>query len=189
MLLRFASFWLFPLLGAALLWGSARVYGAKPIDVFLFVAAGFAAWTLLEYWLHRVIFHKLSQHPPIRRWMGRRHLQHHGNSHDAELILVAPLGALVLSLPLGLVLYAILTSPSQVVGVLCGVWLGLLYYELVHYRVHRSKRDGPLLNSQRRNHFYHHFVDDGFCFGVTSPTWDVVFGTYRRVEQTAGERR
>jgi hypothetical protein len=32
----------------------------------------------------------------------------------------------------------------------------------------------------RRHHFSHHFVDARYNHGVTTPIWDMVFGTYRR---------
>jgi len=32
----------------------------------------------------------------------------------------------------------------------------------------------------RRHHFYHHFHDPKVNHGVTSPIWDIVFGTYHK---------
>ena len=31
----------------------------------------------------------------------------------------------------------------------------------------------------QENHFYHHFGDPGANHGVTSPIWDMVFGTWQ----------
>ena len=34
----------------------------------------------------------------------------------------------------------------------------------------------------RRHHFYHHFINAKMNHGVTTPIWDLVFGTYRKAD-------
>ena len=74
-------------------------------------------------------------------------------------------------------MFVLTGSAVMTTGITLGVWAGFLYYEWVHYRVHISSSVRGL-NSHRRRHFAHHFVNDRTGFGVTSPLWDVVFGTY-----------
>jgi sterol desaturase/sphingolipid hydroxylase (fatty acid hydroxylase superfamily) len=53
-------------------------------------------------------------------------------------------------------------------------------YEVLHRLEHTSAGIGPYARWARRHHFHHHFVDARENHGVTSPLWDVVFGTYRK---------
>ena len=109
------------------------------------------------------------------------HVSHHGDSRNPDKILVRPIYSLTVSALFLAGFYTVTGSFFASSALLTGLWLGFLYYELVHYRLHLSKADSGLLGYQRQGHFYHHFVDPNHCFGVTSPLWDLVFGTYRRV--------
>ena len=62
-------------------------------------------------------------------------------------------------------------------SVICGVIAGYIAYEAIHLRIHSARRGGRLLQALRRHHFYHHFNNDRVCFGVTSPLWDLIFGS------------
>ena len=53
-------------------------------------------------------------------------------------------------------------------------------YEVLHRLEHVWAGIGPYARWARKHHFYHHFVDARMNHGVTSPIWDLVFGTYRK---------
>lgn len=53
-------------------------------------------------------------------------------------------------------------------------------YEALHRIEHVTAGIGPYGRWARRHHFHHHFVDGKTNHGVTTPLWDLVFGTYRR---------
>ena len=53
-------------------------------------------------------------------------------------------------------------------------------YETLHRLEHVFPGFGPYGRWARRHHFTHHFVDARVNHGVTSPLWDLVFGTYRK---------
>ena len=55
-------------------------------------------------------------------------------------------------------------------------------YEVLHRREHTHAGIGRYGRWARRHHFHHHFVDPRTNHGVTTPLWDLVFGTYRRPE-------
>ncbi len=177
---RFASFWMYPLLSLALLAVAAR-WGGPTGRPLLLLAVGLGLWTLLEYALHRFVFHWRPANRRLKRFLAGLHLRHHGDPRNEGAILVRPGYSLTVSAIMLAVLWLALGGFGSAVWVLTGAWIGFLYYETVHYRIHKSKRSGGLLGLQRRAHFYHHFVDDDRCFGVTSPVWDWVFGTYGRI--------
>lgn len=174
---RFFSFWFYPVAAALLFWLAGREHLLPSWPVLLLeLGLGLLGWTLLEYLLHRFLFHGSPGMGPLANLRRKIHLHHHRDPRDPDRLLVRPLYSLPLSALLGVGLWQLLDFPSAV-ALLSGLWLGFLYYESVHYRIHRSAAAGPWLRHQRRNHFHHHFVDDSRCFGVTSPLWDLVFRT------------
>jgi sterol desaturase/sphingolipid hydroxylase (fatty acid hydroxylase superfamily) len=178
-LIRFRSFWIFPLLSAGLLYATSRPNPSRvPASLWL-VPIGIFIWTLLEYTLHRFAFHMRFHNHVLRSLLSASHTRHHAAPRNRDQILVQTRFALAVSAAIyGAFYFAMGAFDSA--AVLTGIWLGFLYYEAVHYRAHISLADSPLLRRQRRAHFYHHFSNSAACFGVTSPLWDYVFGTFRR---------
>jgi sterol desaturase/sphingolipid hydroxylase (fatty acid hydroxylase superfamily) len=178
-LFRFRSFWIFPLLALGLIAFSYQIEGTSGLSELPWLwLSGILIWTLLEYGLHRHVFHIHVRNATVRRLFKESHLQHHDEPRDRDKILVHPAFGLVISAAIYLLLYSVLGSLYQAAGVMAGIWTGFLYYEAVHYRVHLSKVSSPILQRQRRAHFYHHFSNSDKNFGVTSPLWDYVFRTH-----------
>ncbi len=174
----FASFWLYPILaGILFLWARADEPSRAPLDYILWVLSGGLLWTLVEYGMHRFVFHSAPSSPRLARIVHGLHLDHHHDPRDARKILVRPQTSLPLSLVILGVTYWGTGSPVEAAGIMTGVWAGFLYYEWVHYRVHTSSSVRRGMDGQRRRHFHHHFIDDRKRFGVTSPFWDWVFRT------------
>src|SRR5215471_13465769 len=171
-LIRFRSFWIFPLLSILLLLISYPRSHHTVLDLTPFAAGGLVIWTLLEYFFHRFLLHAEFQNAKLREFVNKDHLQHHAAPRDRDRILVKTGFALVTSSLIFALLYVVMRDAVQTTVTMMGIWLGFLYYEAVHYRVHISLAHSPLLQRQRRAHFYHHFSNSEKCFGVTSPLWD-----------------
>jgi sterol desaturase/sphingolipid hydroxylase (fatty acid hydroxylase superfamily) len=179
-LYRFRSFWIFPLLAIVLFWVSLRAETQSRFsDLLWLFPLGVLIWTLLEYGLHRFVFHIQIpvRDPRLRELVNASHLAHHAAPRDPTRVLVRPTYGLVVSSIAYGVTYLVTRSLFSTAGVLAGIWAGFLYYEAVHYRVHFSLAASAFIARQRRTHFYHHFTNNRQCFGVTSPLWDYVFGT------------
>ena len=135
-------------------------------------ALGLVAWSLLEYLLHRFAFHAAG------RLLGRRHRLHHADV-DARALAVATPAAMLAGAGLGgLVLVAVLGAPAGLTA-FAGLMLGYALYELTHFSVHYVKLDQPWFRALKRYHLSHHCQAPHARFGVTSPAWDIVFGTFR----------
>src|SRR5262245_35956039 len=132
---------------------------------------GLVFWTLIEYLLHRFVFHR------FRGIVGSYHLEHHAAPRDLRYIFVQKSWAIGISALLILALWGVTGNLLQTVGLMGGIWAGYLYYESVHYRVHFTASEGWWIARQRRAHFRHHFHDARKGFGVTTPIWDYVFRT------------
>jgi sterol desaturase/sphingolipid hydroxylase (fatty acid hydroxylase superfamily) len=179
---RFRLFWILPLLAAGALFLTGRYQGSsRPAQLIWLIPLGLFIWTITEYLLHRFVFHAEIRSPALKRIINSYHGLHHEAPRDPDWILVQAPYALTVSALYAVIIAAICWNLFWTAGILSGIWAGFLYYEAVHYRVHISTGNGPLLRWQRRAHFHHHFHDVDRCFGVTSPLWDYVFGTNRKL--------
>lgn len=146
--------------------------------------AGAFAWTLAEYFLHRVVFHEASPASPG----AREHRQHHAQpdyfapawQKALAAVVVAGLVLPVLSLALGWAAGGAFTA---------GFIAMYLAYEVLHRRCHTHPPRGRYGRWRRRNHFAHHFADPRRGHGVTTPLWDHVFGTALSVDRVRVPRR
>ncbi|HEY2931915.1 MAG TPA: sterol desaturase family protein [Acidobacteriota bacterium] len=178
-IIRFFSFWFYPLAAAALLY-AGKALGLRGLfvsAVWLF-AAGLLIWTLIEYFMHRFLFHWHPRSRAMHKLVHELHLAHHAAPRDPDRILARPEVSLPVSALVFGILFAVTRSFFPAAVIMAGIWTGFLYYEAIHYRLHRSAATAAFLGYQRRRHFRHHFVAEDRCFGVTTPLWDIIFGTF-----------
>ena len=150
-----------------------------PMAALGLIGAGLLAWTLLEYGLHRFVFH-LDPDPGSefqRDLAFLVHGVHHDWPHDADRLVMPPAVAAILAVVVGFPLRGLLGA-RLFSGVFAGLVAGYLWYDLTHYAVHHLKQRTTFGKLQRRNHMVHHFAQTGARFGVTTPIWDICFGTY-----------
>lgn len=136
--------------------------------------AGLGLWSLVEYLLHRYIFHAIHFKEPYKTMATELHLSHHKDPTIKELTLAPFFVTLFLS---GIVFLILLIAFKIVsaVQILTGIYFGYAFYEWVHYGTHNLKAN--FFN--KKHHLAHHFKTPKYNFGVTSPLWDYVFGTKR----------
>ncbi len=165
---------------AWLLWRAARDPALPGGRAASLVVAGVAAWTLLEYVLHRFAFHAdLGQGELGRDLHYLVHGVHHDYPHDPDRLVMPPAVAAVLAVLIGWPLHAAVGShafPPLFAGLVCGY----LWYDLTHYWVHHGRARTALGRKLKRWHLRHHFQEPASRFGVTTPLWDHVFGTAPR---------
>ncbi len=146
-------------------------------------ATGLLAWTLLEYLLHRWLFH-FAPRPGSELQEDLAfliHGVHHDYPYDADRLVMPPAATAVFAAGVGWPLHA-LVGPQHFAPLFAGLVAGYIWYDLTHYAVHHVRQRTAFGKLQRRNHLLHHFKDSGARYGVTTPLWDVVFRTYPRVE-------
>lgn len=169
-------FWLPVSLGAFLLGiYRAGLGGGASIGL---LGAGVFGWTLCEYLLHRFVFH-------LDRWIPQAaplcfliHGCHHLDPSDASRDIM-PLGA---SVPLfaGVLAAAMLLLGGGLGLAFFGAFtLAYLAYDVIHYGCHQWRLPGRVGAYLKRYHLVHHYADDGGHFGVTSPLWDWIWGTFQ----------
>lgn len=132
------------------------------------VAAGVALWSLIEYGVHRFVFHGMQ---PFKRWHAAHH-QHPGALISMPTLLSVPLfGGLVL-LP-AWALLGLRPAAALMLGVL-GAYLA---YGLVHHISHHGGALAPWLRQRRYWHALHHRSPDAGRYGVSTSWWDHAFGS------------
>lgn len=135
-------------------------------------AGGAFLWTFLEYLLHRFLGHW--KHG--KNDFTREHLRHHRETHyfapARKKAAAAAVAVGTLALILGLLL-------GWLQGACMALSVGIMYlaYEVIHKRAHTHSPAGAYGRWLRKHHFYHHFNDPKMNHGVTTPLWDMVFGT------------
>ncbi|MBB4917477.1 sterol desaturase family protein [Streptosporangium saharense] len=140
-------------------------------------ALGVALWTLLEWFIHGRLGH--------RRGARNRFAVEHAKHHATPQYIAGWTLKFLIVTPVALVLWALVTpvlGRPDAAGLVAGLTLMYLYYELVHRLIHRRPPRSRYGRWLRIHHVHHHFHGPRTNLGVTSPIWDRVFGTYVRVE-------
>jgi len=143
------------------------------------IVAGYALWTLFEYWLHRIVFHFEPQEGLGARMHWIIHGVHHDHPNDPLRLVMPPAVSVPLALVVFGVLYVIFGS-GYAPGLGAGFFLGYLAYDMIHYYLHHFRPRGRLGRMLRERHMRHHFQDETRGFGISAPYWDEVFGTSAR---------
>ena len=139
---------------------------------------GILLWTLLEYLIHRYIFH----YQPKTRIGKRLHYVVHGVHHDypsdARRLVMPP----SISVPLAFLFYGtfLLIFGRLTPAVFAGLVFGYVCYDMLHYATHHFSMKHGIWLWLKQYHLRHHYKDDHAGYGISSPLWDYVFRTTRR---------
>ena len=170
------AFWL-PISCGAMAFGlsQAQLTGASAAGA---LTAGLAAWMLIEYFLHRFVFHLERWVPAAARFCFVMHGCHHADPADASRDIMPLVGSTPM---MCVVLASAISSAGQALGlVFFGAFsLGYLAYDVTHYGCHQWTLPGRIGAYLQRHHLLHHFRDETRHFGVSSPLFDWLFGTLR----------
>jgi dihydroceramide fatty acyl 2-hydroxylase len=145
----------------------------------LLAFGGYAAWTLTEYWMHRVVFHFEPEDGIGARFHWLIHGVHHEHPNDPMRLVMPP----SVSVPLALVFYVLfwlILGADRALAFGAGFYAGYLLYDMIHYHLHHRVPRTQLGKRLRELHLRHHFQDDERGFGISAPWWDVVFRTVPR---------
>jgi sterol desaturase/sphingolipid hydroxylase (fatty acid hydroxylase superfamily) len=165
----------------------------------LLFLGGLMLWTFVEYVLHRFLFHApeavmrgtheivagLEPHEAvIPKLPDFRHLAyflmhgvHHEYPSDSKRLVMAP----AISIPLAVLFWFLFTTAfgsGAAPATFAGFLVGYLIYDTTHYAVHHRSVPTAFGKLLRKHHHRHHFANPDEDYGVSSPLWDVLFGTF-----------
>lgn len=154
---------------------------------------GAAAWSAAEYSIHRFVGHGPKRQRAkslagmispagVAAEFNAEHLAHH-----TDPSYFAPTSRKLLAAAVAVPTVTLLASPFLGVrrAFAFGTGLTTMYgtYEFLHRRIHTHAPTGPYSRWLRRHHLLHHHKTPRDNHGVTSPLFDVLFGTYQPPER------
>lgn len=122
---------------------------------------GVLSWTLAEYWIHRSVLHGDTRFAAMHR-------EHHESPRD---LIGVPSWITMPTFAIAGLALSFLFGAALGAALLAGVLAGYLFYCGVHAYFHHGHTS--------RHHAAHHRGYRG-NYGVSSPLWDIVFGTHQR---------
>jgi hypothetical protein len=128
---------------------------------------GFILFTLLEYGIHKFIFHMETNTAFRKKMQYSFHGIHHDYPKDRSRLAMPP----VLSIVLALIFYQLYRLLFDDFGVplASGFLAGYASYLCVHYVVHAFRPPGNFLKILWTHHAIHHYKEPDRAFGVSSP--------------------
>ena len=176
-----------------------RTHVAIPIVIFFLYATGclyytveyteittamtvtmfFAGWfffTWVEYQVHKGVFHMNPSSELKKDLAYKFHGVHHDYPKDKQRLAMPPIMSITVSTLILCIFYFILNDFAF--SFVAGFVVGYACYLFVHYSVHIYRPPGNFLKHLWINHAIHHYQDPTVAYGVSSPFWDYVFGTF-----------
>jgi len=161
---------------------AAFIYGLRsnPLLAAVFYGLGLAAWTWVEYKIHRHVLHgRYPDGPGLQHvWhllFDHLHIEHHKRPWDGnhingtikDHVWIVPFFLLSLLLP-----------PWSVTALFAGITHAGIFEEWVHHSVHYYHFNNLYFRYIKRHHMFHHSPKgDDLGFGLTNGFWDMVYGT------------
>jgi 4-hydroxysphinganine ceramide fatty acyl 2-hydroxylase len=146
----------------------------------LWIVVGALLFYLSEYSWHRFAFHA----PPapwawMRRLQHRLHYDHHAEPSRLDLLFL-PIWFLAPNLLITAGLVYLILGASFVAPIMLGVMLAIFHYEWVHYVAHIPYQPRTRFGWWMKQYpLRHHFISEKLWFGVSNPSLDVLYRTYR----------
>jgi sterol desaturase/sphingolipid hydroxylase (fatty acid hydroxylase superfamily) len=151
-----------------------------PIGVIaLFFAAGLLFWTLTEYGMHRYVFHFHATTRFGKYLVFLFHGIHHDDPQDPTRLVMPPIISLTLG-PAFYLLFRLVLGAPHALPFFSGFMSGYLVYDYIHFATHHFGPRTKWGKTLKENHMKHHFLAKKGKWGVSSPLWDHIFGTYKQ---------
>ncbi|WP_128548771.1 sterol desaturase family protein [Larkinella soli] len=144
---------------------------------FLFFA-GIFVFSLVEYATHRGVFHMDTDTPVKAKIQYTFHGIHHEFPKDKTRLAMPPAAAIFVGAALFGVTFLLLGEASY--AFFPGFLVGYSGYLFVHFIVHAYPPPKNLFKKLWVNHAVHHYKSHDKNYGVSSPLWDYVFGTFMK---------
>lgn len=139
---------------------------------------GNLVWTLLEYGMHRFLFHiddLLPDKPVFLTLHFLLHGIHHYMPMDRLRLVMPPILFGTLQAPFTQLAYKVFPTPIAN-GIISGSFAFYVLYDCMHYALHHTMLPS-YMREMKRYHLAHHYKNFELGFGVTSKVWDYVFNT------------
>ncbi|KIX07414.1 uncharacterized protein Z518_02067 [Rhinocladiella mackenziei CBS 650.93] len=170
------------------LWLPPVIYGSflgitnlpSPFEGVAYWSLGLFLWTLVEYLMHRFLFHVdklMPDHPVALTLHFILHGIHHYLPMDRYRLVMPPALFLILATPFYKLAHAVFWyNWYAAVTVFSGGVFGYICYDCTHYWLHHHQLPS-YVQELKKYHLAHHYQNFELGFGVTSKFWDYIWGT------------
>jgi sterol desaturase/sphingolipid hydroxylase (fatty acid hydroxylase superfamily) len=141
----------------------------------LLFAVGLVAFTFVEYWVHRSVYHMEPTTERKAKFQYTMHGVHHEYPKDKTRLALPPLLAGLVAAALFGIFFVLMGEAAY--AFFPGFIWGYAGYLIVHYCVHAYPPPKNFMKHLWINHSVHHYKEGEGVYGVSSPLWDYVFGT------------
>jgi sterol desaturase/sphingolipid hydroxylase (fatty acid hydroxylase superfamily) len=155
---------------------SIFTYKLSVLNIVVLFLAGIFTWTLAEYVLHRYVFHFNAKSEFGKKIHFMFHGVHHDYPSDSKRLVMPP----SVSIPLAVLfffLFRLIIGEFMMLPFFAGFILGYLFYDITHYAIHHFNMHSKFWLAIKNHHMLHHYQDEYKGYGVSTPFWDLIFGT------------
>jgi len=153
----------------------------KPLFIIPLALVAICIWTLMEYFIHRFIFHFETKSKSIEKMLYLIHWAHHDYPDDTKRLVVPP----IVTIPAGFLLYGLsylLLGRVYAAPFFSALLTAYLIYDWCHFASHHLNYKNKLFQMMKKHHLRHHFKDTDNAFGFTTDLWDRLFNTMVKKE-------
>ncbi|AYA37718.1 fatty acid hydroxylase [Hymenobacter oligotrophus] len=164
----------FAVAAVSLYYGLSRglLTGLSAFGLFL---AGWFAFTLVEYLMHRFLYHMKADTPGKAKFQYTMHGVHHEFPKDKTRLAMPPILTVFVTSLLFFIFRFVFGYAG--LGILAGFVFGYALYLFVHYAIHVYAPPKNFLKFWWHHHAQHHYRQDEVAFGVSTTIWDHIIGT------------
>ena len=159
---------------AVIIFFTENYYRSLPL-MLLFFFSGMLSFTLIEYLMHRFVYHFPVKSERQKEIQYSIHGVHHEYPRDKDRLVMPP----IISMTLALVFFFFFRFVLGDNGLpfFAGFSAGYSTYLIIHYAVHKMRPPKNFLRYWWKHHSLHHYHSVDSAFSVSFPLWDVLFGT------------
>ena len=166
---------LYLIVAICILYYAAYFTTLQMINVLWLFPLGIVSFSLVEYNIHRFVFHFNATTEKEEQFKYKIHGVHHEYPRDKDRLVMPPVISICLAVGFYLA-FRVLMSDT-VLLFYPGFLMGYTFYLTIHYAVHRFRPPKNFLKMLWTHHALHHYKADHTAFAVTLPLWDHLFGT------------
>jgi len=159
---------------------TVKAHGVSPLMCFACFVYGVFSWTLIEYVLHRFLFHISEKYVHMSRFTITFHFLIHGCHHllpmDNMRLVFPPVPAAIIMVFVYST-FRFFFGACYAFAMLGGATFGYTLYDVTHYYLHHGVPLTEYFRSIKSYHLAHHYKNSVLGFGISSKLWDVVFST------------
>jgi len=162
------------------------VAAVDPLNILFLYPLGMIFFSLVEYLIHRFLFHFDADTDKKKKLQYTIHGVHHEFPKDKDRLAMPPLVSVFLA---GFFLLLFLVTLGDIAWYFyAGFVAGYSVYLLIHFAVHRYKPPQNVFRILWKHHALHHYKSMEGYYSVSFPFWDYLFGTIQRgrKEQSGG---